>query len=217
MNIKYKKETDKIKQKILEIGDMALERVYMSYQALESLDYEMSEEIIQSDIELDNKDVEMEEECLKLLALYQPVAGDLRFLIAVIKINNDLERVGDLAVNIADRIKIMSRLSKSTDSFDYIIMLDKVQYMLRMALKSLVDSDAKLAREICEMDDEVDEIKNEAYQQIVQRMKEFPEHTEYLINMLLISRFLERVADHATNISEEVIYLIEGEIIRHRL
>lgn len=214
--MRFLKETDKIKNRIHQIGEMVLERLRFSYQALEDMDEDLSLKIIESDIELDLQEVELEEECLKIMALYQPVAGDLRFLIAMIKINNDLERVGDLAVNIAERILVMSKLERCCHSFDYILMLDKVQYMLRMALKALIDRDTKLARQVRDWDDDVDRIKAEAYHKILDRMKQYPEHMEYLINMLLISRHLERAADHATNIAEEVIYMTDGEIVRHR-
>ena len=160
-------------------------------------------------------EVEIEEECLKILALHQPVAIDLRFLIAVIKINNDLERIGDQAVNIAERVDVIAKRDLPDFFFDYSSMGEKAQKMLKMSLDALVNMDYDQAYEVVVMDDEVDKIKHDAYDRIKQAMGEHPDKLGELINLLLISRHLERLADHATNIAEEVIYLIEGEIVRH--
>ena len=160
-------------------------------------------------------EVEIEEECLKVLALHQPVAVDLRFLIAVIKINNDLERIGDQAVNIAERVDVIAKGDLSDFFFDYSSMGEKAQNMLKMSLDALVNMDYNQAFEVVMMDDEVDLIKKDAYDRIKKAMRDHPGKLGELINLLLISRHLERLADHATNIAEEVIYLFKGEIIRH--
>ena len=138
-----------------------------------------------------------------------------RFLIAVIKINNDLERIGDQAVNIAERVDVIAKQDLSDFFFDYSSMGEKVQEMSKMSLDALVNMDYDLAYSVVMRDDEVDQIKSEAYDRIKQAMSKHPDKIGYLINLLLISRHLERLADHATNVAEEVIYLIEGEIIRH--
>ena len=181
----------------------------------ETHDAELVQQIIKSDYDVDEMEVEIEEECLKILALHQPVAVDLRFLIAVIKINNDLERIGDQAVNIAERVDVIAKRDPSDLFFDYSSMGEKVQKMLKMSLDALVNMDYDQAYEVVMMDDEVDQIKNDAYDRIKKAMGDHPGKLGELINLLLISRHLERLADHATNIAEEVIYLIEGEIIRH--
>ena len=147
--------------------------------------------------------------------MHQPVAVDLRFLIAVIKINNDLERIGDQAVNIAQRVGVLAKHHNPGFDFDYTLMAEKAESMLRMSLDALVNLDEDIALKVVTMDDEVDQIQREAYDRIKNAMKENPGMTGYFINLLLVSRHLERLADHATNIAEEVIYLIEGEIIRH--
>jgi phosphate transport system protein len=143
------------------------------------------------------------------------VAVDLRFIIAVIKINNELERIGDQAVNIAQRVQVIAKRPKPPFWFDYSEMGEKAQKMLRMSLDALVNMDVDLAYRVITMDDEVDQIKSEAYDKIKQAIQDLPERVGYYINLLLISRHLERLADHATNIAEEVIYLVEGEIFRH--
>lgn len=209
------RELDNIKKMLLSLGAMAEERVRLAVEAVVNHDPRVAQQVIKTDYEIDEKEVEIEEECLKVLALHQPVAVDLRFLIAVIKINNDLERIGDQAVNIAQRVGVLTKQSSPVLIFDYTPMAQKAEAMLRMSLDALVNLDEDLAFKVMTMDDEVDQIQREAYDRIKNAMRENPGNTGYLINLYLVARHLERLADHATNIAEEVIYLIEGEIIRH--
>jgi phosphate transport system protein len=211
----FRKELETIKKRILTLGSMVEDLVHDSVQAVERVDAELADEIIKKDSEIDETEVDIEEECLKVLALHQPVAVDLRFIIAVIKINNELERIGDQAVNIAQRVQVIAKRPKPPFWFDYSEMGEKAQKMLRMSLDALVNMDVDLAYRVITMDDEVDQIKSDAYDKIKQAIQELPERVGYYINLLLISRHLERLADHATNIAEEVIYLVEGEIFRH--
>jgi phosphate transport system protein len=209
------RELDKIKKRILSLGALAEDRVHRTAEAIQNRDAAIASEIIESDWEIDEMEVEVEEECLKILALHQPVAVDLRFLIATIKINNDLERIGDEAVNISERVVSMSKRPDPGFVFDYTQMVEKAQAMLKMSLDAMVNLDVELAFKVIALDDGVDAIQQEAYDRIKAAIKEKPQRVGYLINMLLISRHLERLADHCTNIAEEVIYLIEGDIIRH--
>ena len=209
------KELDRLKKRILALGAMVEERVRMARNSIETRDGQLAQKIIELDHEIDESEIEIEEECLKILALHQPVAVDLRFLSAVIKINNDLERIGDEAVNIAQRVLIISKREKLEIPFDYSLMAEKAEYMLKESLDSVVNMDLDIAVNVCASDDEVDDLQNEAYDIIKQAIKNNPERVGYLINLLLISRHLERIADHATNIAEEVVYMIEGEIVRH--
>ena len=211
----FQRELEKIKKKILSLGAMVEEHVRMAIKAIEEFDGEIAKKIILSDHEIDEMEVEIEEECLKVMALHQPVAVDLRFLVAVIKINNDLERIGDQAVNIAQRVKTITKKERFDFVFDYSVMAEKAEAMLRMSLDALVNMDDDLAFKVLLLDDEVDAKKEEAYNLIKKAISENPDNVSYLINLLLISRHLERLADHATNIAEEVIYMIEGEIVRH--
>jgi len=211
----FQRELEKIKKMILSLGAMVEERVRMAAQAIDTKDAELAEKIITSDYAIDEMEVEIEEECLKILALHQPVAVDLRFLVAIIKINNDLERIGDQAVNIAQRVDIIARQKSPDFIYDYSAMAEKAETMLKMSLDSLVNLDDHLAYKVVTLDDEVDLIKQQAYDLIKEAMSRHPDQLSYLINLFLISRHLERLADHATNIAEEVIYLIEGEIVRH--
>lgn len=211
----FDRELEKLKKKILSLGALVEERVYLAIKAIESRDPDLAERIIRSDHEIDETEVEVEEECLKILALYQPVAIDLRFIVTVIKINNDLERIGDQAVNIAERIKSIAKHPNTSFTFDYTDMAEIAAAMLKQGLDAMVNLDIDTAFRVLTLDDEVDNIQSSAYSQIKQAMRKYPEEMRYLINLYLISRHLERIADHATNIAEEVIYLVEGEIIRH--
>jgi phosphate transport system protein len=211
----FRKELENIKKRILTLGSMVEDLVHDSVQAVDRVDADLADRIIKRDREINETEVDIEEECLKVLALHQPVAVDLRFIIAVIKINNELERIGDQAVNIAQRVQIIAKRPKPPFWFDYSEMGEKAQKMLRMSLDALVNLDVDLAYRVITMDDEVDQIKSDAYDKIKQAIQDLPERVGYYINLLLISRHLERLADHATNIAEEVIYLVEGEIFRH--
>ena len=211
----FRKELETIKKRILTLGSMVEDLVHNSVQAVDRVDADLADRIIKKDSEIDETEVDIEEECLKVLALHQPVAVDLRFIIAVIKINNELERIGDQAVNIAQRVQVIAKRPKPPFWFDYSEMGEKAQKMLRMSLDALVNLDVDLAYRVITLDDEVDQIKSEAYDKIKQAIQDLPERVGYYINLLLISRHLERLADHATNIAEEVIYLVEGEIFRH--
>ena len=213
---RLQKDIEKIKKMVLSVGAMVEERLRMSIKAIETWDAGLAEDIIRRDYEIDELEIEVEEECLKILALHQPVAVDLRFIIATIKINSELERIGDEAVNIANRVRNISKRRKLDLSFDFTIMAEKAATMLRLSLDSLVNLDQDLAFKVLTLDDEVDLMHREIYDRIKEVMSRNPDYVGYLINLYTTSRHLERVGDHSTNIAEEVIYLIEGEIIRHR-
>jgi phosphate transport system protein len=215
MTIHFQRELGKIKKRILSLGAMVEERVRMVIKALETRDGDAAKKIIISDHEIDEMEVEIEEECLKILALYQPVAIDLRFLTAVIKINNDLERIADEAVNIAERVQVIAKRQRLDIPFNHSLMAEKSESMLKKSLDAFVNMDVDIALRVCALDDEIDNMLNEAYDVVKHAIGEHPDRVSYLINLLLVSRHLERIADHATNIAEEVIYLVEGEIVRH--
>lgn len=216
MALHLQRELDKLKNRVLGLGAQVEDRVRLAAKAIKSMEIFDADRIIKSDYEIDEEEVEIEEECLKILALHQPVAVDLRFLIATIKINSDLERIADETVNIANRVKSMvGNQSKKGILYDYSNMIQKVQEMLKKSLDALVNLDVDVAFKVCLLDDEVDRIHEDMYQQVKQDIADNPDYVGYLVNMFLISRHLERIGDHATNVAEEVIYLIEGEIIRH--
>lgn len=208
------REIEKIKKEILFLGAMVEDRLKKAIFAINTEDLGLAQKVIDTDFEVDEKEIEVEEECLKILALYQPVATDLRFFVAVIKINNDLERIADYASNIAKRFKTSSQ-DPNRFRYDYTTMADLTAKMLRMSLDALVRMDVDMAYEVRSMDADVNTMRDEAYDSMKKDIQKYPDMVSEIINMYLISRHLERIGDHTTNIAEEVIYLIEGEIIRH--
>jgi phosphate transport system protein len=160
--------------------------------------------------------VDLEEDCLKILALYQPVATDLRLIVSVMKINNDIERIGDLAVNIAERTLFLCTEPPIEAPSDLADMRTKALAMLTGSLDSLVRQDTKRAREVRTGDDEVDDLNRQIFREFSAAVRKNPENVECLLSYLSVGRHLERIADYATNIAEDVIYLMEGEIVRHK-
>lgn len=212
----FERELDWLKKELLELSALVEENVVKSIQSLKNRDEILAREVINSDDVVDHSEVALEEQCLKILALHQPVAGDLRFIVSALKINNELERVADLAVNIAERSLVIMRQKVIDAPFDYTHMAQKSRAMLNRAIDSLIKMDTTLAHEVCQADDEVDEINRDVYTQVYRLIKEKPDNVEILINYVSVSRHLERIADYATNIAEDVIYLVEGKIIRHQ-
>jgi phosphate transport system protein len=210
------RELENLKRRILSLGAKVEERLRMAIKALETRDGNLANQVIQSDHEIDEIEVDIEEECLKVLALHQPVAIDLRFIISVIKINNDLERIGDLAVNIAERAAFLATQRKLDILFDFPGMAEKAQSMVKKSLDALVNLDSRLAWEVFASDDEVDAMNRDMFIQVQNGIRKNINWMECLIHVLSASRYLERVADSATNIAEDVVYMIEGEIVRHR-
>ena len=216
MSILMQREIEGLKKSLLALGAEVEENVNKAVLSLETRDLQLAERVIESDYSVDRAEVNLEEDCLKILALHQPVAIDLRFVIAVLKINNDLERIGDLAVNIAERSLFLSTQEPITIHFDLPQMAEKTKNMLKQSLASLVNMDPRSAKEVCALDDEVDGMNREMYDQVKLGVIEQPQSVESLIHMLSVSRHLERIADLSTNIAEDVIYMVAGEIVRHQ-
>ncbi len=217
MSRHLQRDIENLKVNILSLGAMVEESVYKAVKSIETWDAVLAREVVDQDWVIDKRELEVEDDCLKILALHQPVAFDLRFIVSTLKINNDLERIGDLAVNIAERGAFLAKSERIRIPFDLPGMATKVQSMLRKSLDALVNTDPDEAREVCAADDEVDQINREMYAQISASIRSRPEQVDSLIHLLSVSRFLERISDHATNISEDVIYMTEGEIVRHQL
>jgi len=207
---------DKLKRSIYSLSGMVEESVRDAVRALDRRDSRLAQKVIDADLEIDHAEVDVEEECLKILALHQPVAIDLRFIVAVLKINNDLERIGDLAVNIAERAQFLATHEKVDIPFDFAGMAEKAQAMVKQSLDALVNLDAGAALAVCAADDEVDAMNRQMYLQVGEGIREHPDQVESLTHLLSVSRHLERIADHATNIAEDVIYMVRGEIVRHQ-
>jgi phosphate transport system protein len=212
----WQREIDNLKKLILSLGAIVEEQIQRSMLALERRDAEMADEVILKDREIDSLEIVIEEECLKILALYQPVAKELRFVVAVLKMNNDLERMGDLASNIAKRARYLSKKEKIDLIADFAPLAEKVQNMVKKSLDSLVNTDMKLAKEVCAADDEVDRLTKQMLKRTISANEKNPERSKDYVSVRTISKNLERIADSATNIAEDVVYLCSGDIIRHQ-
>jgi len=216
MSRHLQKDIEALKEKIIEMGEFVEDRVYQATMSIINRDKAQAQAVINGDAEIDTIEVSIEEESMKLLALYQPVAVDLRFIIAVMKINNDLERVGDLAVNIAERSAFLATQDSIEFPFDLRAMAEKAEAMLSRSIDALINLDVKEAYRIRSEDDQVDAYNREMYTRIKDDLLSQPENINALLHAVSIGRHLERIADHATNIAEEVIYLVEARIVRHK-
>jgi len=216
MSIHLLHEVEKLKKRVLTLGALVEEQVRKSVEAASKRDEKLAAEVIAADAEIDRMEVDIEEDCLKVLALYQVVAGDLRFIIAILKMNSDLERIGDLAVNIAERAQFLSNLEPDEMPFNLRDMAAKAQAMLKKSLDALVNRDVALAYRVCAADEEVDNANRQAYAVLMEAVQKSPPRLKTLIHQFTAMRQLERIADHATNIAEDVIYMLQGEIVRHR-
>jgi phosphate transport system protein len=215
MSVHLQMEIERLKKNLLGLCAIVEEQVQMAVRALLNRDVQMARTVEQRDQDIDHREIEVEEECLKTLALHQPVAVDLRFIIAALKINNDLERIGDLAVNIARKAVSFAEEPHMDIPFDIAGMWEKTQSMLRDSLDAMVNMDVAQASSVCVRDDEVDQIKYDIRVGVEEHIRREPDKVRPLLRLLAVSRNLERIADCATNIAEDVIYMAEGRIIRH--
>ncbi|MBA3005482.1 MAG: phosphate signaling complex protein PhoU [Proteobacteria bacterium] len=215
MSQHLQKEIDALKEKIIYMGTEVEDRVYRATVALINRNQKMAQAVLSGDHEIDQLEVNIEEDCLKILALHQPVASDLRFIIAVLKINNELERVGDLAVGIAERSSFLIEQPGITIAFDMSAMMHTVESMLTRSIEALVNLDVQKAHRVRAEDDRVDAMNRDMYALVKEELAKDSTNINILLHNLSVSRHLERIADHATNIAEDVIYLVNAEIIRH--
>jgi phosphate transport system protein len=209
------REMDRLKRKVLALGALVEENLRLSFQAIDQRDEAKARRVIATDVLIDENEVDVEEECLKTLALYQPVAGDLRFVAAVIKINSELERIGDLSANIAERALQLLEQPPVLVPHHVAVMADRTWAIIEKALDALVHQDAVLAREVLVADDEIDELYAQLIDELKAAIRADLEHLDAIVLLFSVARYLERLADHATNIAEDVLYLVEGEIQRH--
>ena len=213
MNAHLVKDLDKLKAQILRVAAAVEENVRKSVRALRELSAPLAEDVVYSDRKIDEMEVETEEECLKILALHQPVASDLRFVITVLKINNELEHIGD----IARRVPFLLRGGKAPIPFDIDKMTSRTVYMLKSSIDAFLNGDEHLAVGVCSDDSIVDEENRRCYGNVASGIAENPEAAMVYINYLLVSKSLERIADLCTNIAEDVIYMKRSLIVRHNL
>ena len=213
----FHEELDALKQTLIAMGGLVEDQIRRVMTALVERDSELDQEVIDRDAQVNAYDIEVDEKCVELLALHQPAAGDLRFITTAMKIVTDLERIGDQAVNIAQRALELNREPQLKPYIDLPRMAEKSQRMVKESLDAFVTRDTELARRVCAEDAEVDALKEQIFRELLTFMMEDARTIPRAIRLILISRFLERVADHATNIAEMVIYMVESKIVRHTL
>jgi phosphate transport system protein len=211
----FHEELEQVKEKVLKLGSLVEAMVENAVASLVDRDSRLAEETIASDDRADRLEVEIDEDCVRMLALFQPAAGDLRFLTTAMKVSTDLERMADQAVNISERVLELNEEPQLKPYIDIPIMSQLSQKMLRECLDAFVRKDVELAREVIEADNKVDALKNQVFRELLTFMMGDTTTIPRAIRLLLVSRHLERVADHATNIAEMVIFLVEGKNVRH--
>jgi phosphate transport system protein len=212
----FLREIERLHRHIQHLGEVIEGAVRDGIRAVETRDTELAQRVIAGDQRVDEMEVEIEEECLKILTLHQPVANDLRFIVAVLKMNNDLERIGDKAAGLGKKAIKLAAEERATAEVDHHGMADKALSMLSDSLSSLISRDRELAQAVCERDDEINALEEEHTSQLRNNAMKHPQQTKACGLLIEVSSALERVADLATNIAEDVIYMIDGTIIRHR-
>ncbi len=215
MRTRFHQGLDDLKEKLLRMGGLAEQAVERATQAYHRRDLKLCQEVLAGERAINLAEREIDELALDLLAMQQPMAVDLRFIMAVMKINADLERVGDQAVNIAQRVMDMATLPAADLPIDILRMAATSAGMVRRALESFVEAKPEIAEAVLKMDDIVDRMEDEIFLRMVEKMHANPAVTRQALDALLVARNLERVADHATNIAEDVIYMVVGQDIRH--
>jgi len=216
MSMHLEKAVKKLTGELIYLSAQVEESVKLSIRSLVERDMDLAKDVIKNDEVIDQKEIDIEEDCLKILALHQPVAIDLRRLVMIMKVNNDLERIGDLAQNISKSVMRILSSSVIVEGFDIDNICNSVQTMVKMSIDAISSVDIKKAREILRTDDKVDEQNARLYSEMIEKIKRSPENLEILIQYIHVIRHLERIADHTTNIAEDIIYMISGEIVRHQ-
>ncbi len=216
MSVHIRRELHGLRNDVLSLGARVVVNLQNATRSLLDAGADLTATVIANDHLIDQLEVTLEEECLKVLALHQPVAVDLRYIVSILKINNDLERIGDLAVNISKKANYLKSFRIDSAHEALHLIAEITREMFKLSLDSLVHMDTALARRVCDMDDEVDERHKDFMDWVEQQIREDADNVNFYLRLIGISRNLERIADHATNIAEDSIYLSEGEIVRHR-
>lgn len=211
----FEEELTRLKEKILKMGALVESQIASSIKALVERDVPLARQTIQNDHLVNAMDVEIDEECIRLLALYQPAARDLRFITTAMKITTDLERMSDLSEDICERAIELSEEPLLKPYIDIPRMAEAAQKMVREALDAFVNKDAKLARKVCAEDQFIDELTHQIFRELLSFMVEDPTTITRAVRISFVAKYIERIGDHATNIAEMVVYLVEGKIIRH--
>jgi phosphate transport system protein len=216
MAIHLLRDLDNLQRDLLALASLVEAAIHKAVRALRTRDPDLADEVIAGDGQIDTEDNHINEECLKILALHQPVASDLRRITAAMMITTDLERMGDLAEEIGERAVALARMPQFPIPEKLQRMADLATTMVRMALDAFVNLNKEQAERVMRMDDEVDRYNRELIQELIEAMSASPTLIEPGLSLFSATRHIERIADHATNIAEDVLYLIGGEIVRHR-
>lgn len=211
----FEEQLDELRKQLLEMSGLVESAVYRSVQSLVEKDEQQAQQVLQNESRINQMEIDIDELATQLLALEQPVATDLRFITAATKINNDLERMGDLAVNIAERALSLMHEPLVKPLIDIPHMASLVEGMVRKALDAFVRKDSGLARSVLVSDDAVDELRDSVYGELISYMQRDPANVRQCVYLMFVARNLERIADHATNIAEDVLFLVEGVDVRH--
>lgn len=215
MSIHLQRELESLRKRLLSVSALVESQLSKALRALLQRQPELAQEVMDADTEIDRLEIEVEEECLKILALDQPVAHDLRFLVAALKMNNDMERMGDHAAHIAQRAAYLCKREPLAWPDGIETMGNDVKLMVKHSLDALIEGDARLAREVCARDSIIDEQKSQIIKTLRERLKDPQIDFNALLKMIDVPRQLERIADLATNIAEDVVYMVDGRIMRH--
>jgi len=213
----FDEELKALKAKLLEMATRAEEQIALAVRGLKDRDEDLACQVLEREAAVNLLDIEIDEMSLRLLALRQPMAADLRFITSAMKIAGDLERIGDLAVNVAERTLDLLKSPQLKPLIDIPRMALIVQEMVRDALNAFITGDDKLAREVCERDDKVDRLNDQVFRELLTYMMQDPGTIPRAVDLILVGRHLERIADHATNIGEDVIYMVRGKTIKHHI
>ncbi|HSA96034.1 MAG TPA: phosphate signaling complex protein PhoU [Acidobacteriota bacterium] len=213
----FDEELKALKEKLLAMAARAEEQIALAVRGLKDREEGLACQVLERESAVNLLDVEIDEMALRLLALRQPMAADLRFITAAMKISSDLERIGDLAVNIAERTIDLLKSPQLKPLIDIPRMARIAQEMVRDALTAFINGDDRLARDVCERDDQVDRLNDQVFRELLTYMMQDPHTISRAVDLILVGRHLERIADHATNIGEDVIYMVRGKTIKHHV
>jgi phosphate transport system protein len=215
MSRHYELELDQLRTLLIRMGSLVEEQIDHAVRALSNGDQQLAQLVMERDKKVDEYDIAVDEQCMSIFALNQPVAIDLRLLMAGLKINNELERIGDIAVNLAERVQPLALYPEFVKGTSLATMAFAARDMMRSAIDSFVNNDPSLAKKVLESDDYIDELDRATFERMTKTMKESPGLVDPACHILILSRHIERLADHATNIAEDVIFLVKARIVKH--
>ena len=215
METHFQQELAKLKEQLLKMGGLAERAISNAIDALVKRDTLLAEKTIGEDEKINKMELVIDEWCLKLLALHQPLAADLRFITSAMRINVELERIGDLAVNVAERVVSLNQEAQLKPYIDIPRMAEITKNMVKDVLDAFVNGDADLARAVCARDDQVDALNDQVFRELMTYMLADPKTITRAVHLIIVSKYLERIADHATNIAEGVIFMVKALVIKH--